>query len=61
MKAELDKVRRDGELLVVEVSLRMKHEAAAKKCASDLKSMTERMTKSGEAKERRLKAEAVAF
>ena len=39
-KAELNKVRKDGELLVVEVSLRMKHEVAAKKCNVQLADMT---------------------
>ena len=61
MSAELEKVRRDGELLEVEVSLRMKNEAAAKKCGSELLSITDKMEKSGETKDRRLKAEAVAF
>ena len=61
IKAELTKRKLDGDLLMVEVGLRMKHQEKATKCQEQLDSMQEEMTRSGETKVRRVKAEAVAF
>ena len=61
VKEELAKRRLDGDLLMVEVGLRMKHQEMATKCNAELDSVKEEMVKSGETKLRRLNAEAVAF
>lgn len=61
MKIELAKNRKDGELLVVEVGLRMQHQEASEECSAELLAMNDKMIKAGETKNRRQKAEAAAF
>jgi len=53
MSKELAKNRKDGELLVVEVGLRMQHEDASKKCQKEFDNLQEEIIKSGETKDRR--------